>query len=126
MDPISEARARGLSDCASLLSDEELAAPAPGDLGPPATEPFAALDQLRRRGLEPQLVDVLWKWLQPRPLELGLFAWDVLNNSILRTDDERLPRLRAAAKVVAPALPDPGRAFTNPFHRTPQQLVEEI
>jgi hypothetical protein len=125
-DPISEARARGLADCAALLSDEELPAPAPADLEPPATDPFAALDQLRRRGLEPSLVDVLWRWLEPRPLERGLFAWDVLNNSLLRHDDGRIAPFRAAAQVVAPVLPEPGRAFTNPYRCPPQKLVEEV
>jgi hypothetical protein len=126
-----QAHARGLGDCASLIDKMELpqAAPADAALGAPAaTEPLAALDQARRRGLEPRLIDVLWRWLEPRPLELGLFAWDVLSNALLDPEQDamRIARARKAARVVADVLPEPGRAFADTRRVSAAALVERV
>ena len=124
------ARERGLMECAGLIDRLQLAQPAPPDAAlaePIASDPLPALDQTRRRGLDPRLVDVLWKWLEPRPLELGLFAWDVLCNSLIPVDDEmRLARLRKAARVVSEVLPEPGRAFADTSRVSAAKLVEKV
>jgi hypothetical protein len=54
------------------------------------------------------LVRALLPWLAARPLERGLFAWDVLGGSLL-VDDALLEELRAAARPLGDILPDPGR-----------------
>src|SRR5262249_50111428 len=80
------ARSRGLGDALPLIAKMELPAPAPADPTLDAAvgaDPLAALDVARRRGLDARVVEVFFKWFEKRPLELGLFAWDVLCNALL-------------------------------------------
>ncbi len=125
------ARARGLADALPLIAQMELPEPAPADPTLDTTvgaDPLAALDVARRRGLDPRVVEVFYKWFEKRPLELGLFAWDVLCNSLLH--DERdallLAKLRKAARVVREVLPEPGRAFADTKKVSAHALVEKI
>jgi hypothetical protein len=126
----SEASARGLGSCAKLVGKMELPSPAALDAGlttPLTTDPIVALDQLRRRGLDPRLVQVFYKWLERRPLELGLFAWDVLSGSLLpRSEELLLARLRKAAHAVTDVLPGAGRGFVDTGRLTAQELVERV
>ena len=127
----SEALRRGLAKCADLtekMNLPEAVAPDAALAAPLSNDPLVALDQARRRGLHPQIAEVLWKWLEPRPLELGLFSWDVLCGSLLDPDkdQELLARLRKAACVVSDVLPEPGRAFVQTTQRSAADLVDRV
>jgi hypothetical protein len=115
----------------SLLDKMKLPAPAEPDAGlsaPAAHDAFTALDQARRRGLDTAVIENLWKWFESRPVELGLFAWDVLCNALLDPDKDQLllARLRKAARVVRDVLPEPGRAFADTSRVSAAELVDKI
>src|SRR5262245_47795010 len=85
------------------------AAPDPRLDPPPPHDPLAVLGRMLRRGLDPDLVRRLRPYFAGRPLELGLFAWDVLTGSLMTDADEGLlDELRSAAALVAEVLPSPG------------------
>src|SRR5262245_6676857 len=125
------ARARGLELTAQAVTSDEIR---------PRIEPFAEPDvflaadpsrgplaHMARRGLEPRLVAALLPAFAERPLERGLFAWDVLTGSLLSEAPEEqalLAELRAAARAVAPALPPPGQKGANLTAKSAPELVE--
>jgi hypothetical protein len=126
-----QARARhlGLPRCAALLTDA-LPAPAPPDAGlsePLQNEPAKIFDQMRRRGLDLELVRRLLPFFDDRPLEGGLFAWDVLCSTLMGAEDEPLwADLRERAKRVRQVLGRPGSAFSY-FRRIPsEELVKTL
>ncbi len=127
-DLVSNARARGLQT--ALLEAEQWPAPAAADPGlseAAAGEPLAALDQLRRKGLAPELVAQFWTLFEKRPVELGLFAWDVLNSSLLVASDEvTIRRVRAAARVVREVLPKSGGAWADTRTASAGGLVRRV
>jgi hypothetical protein len=113
VDLSSLARTRGLSRLADFLELDEnrpvLEPPADADRFLLADPSHGALAVMARRGLEPRLVSALLPAFAARPLERGLFAWDVLNRSLLDEDEAELrDELRAAASAVRDALPGPG------------------
>src|SRR5206468_2061170 len=86
------ARARGLQ-----LTAEAVGSDAMRERIEPAAEPdeYLAADpsqgplaHMARRGLEPRLVAALLPAFSQRPLERGLFAWDVLTGTILSSEPE--------------------------------------
>jgi hypothetical protein len=125
---IALARERGLN--ATLLDEEDWPEPAPPDapLGEAlARDPTAALVEARRRGLEPHLVQALWSLFENRPVELGLFAWDVLSGSLLPAKEtEALARFRAAARAVREVLPAPGETFSSTKNVAAGDLVRRV
>jgi hypothetical protein len=114
------AEARGLTRAAALLTSAKTAplfdnSRVPLDprlVEPPHDRPKSILGQMARRGLDPALVQALWATLADRPLERALLAWDVLTTALLpeRPDDPFVAELRAAARLLLPALPRPPRA----------------
>jgi len=125
---VEVARSRGLSVCAELLAKAAFPEDAPADAAlaaPLASQPLDALEQLPRRGLDPGLVAVLLPWFEGRPLELGLFAWDVLCRSVLGPEHQALAeQLRGYARAIQPILPAPGANFAGFVQQTSQQAVE--
>src|SRR5262249_54112283 len=107
------ARARGLPYTADLLArpeaarrfDDSRVPMDPRRVEPPHAQPKSVLGQMARRGLDPALVRALWPWFSERPLERGLFAWDVLATSLWPPDDPFLAELRAALQPVRRFLP---------------------
>ena len=78
------------------------------------TQPTDAVDAFRRRGLDPRLVRIAFDWFAERPLELGLFSWDVLCSSIISDSDAGLlQELRKNASRVREILPAPGSVFAS-------------
>ena len=110
-----DARERGLPVCAALLEGvpaEPKIDVALRDRLP--TQPAAAIDAFRRRGLDPRLVRIALDWFADRPLELGLFSWDVLCSSIISdADPGLLSQLRKNAGHVREILPAPGSVFVS-------------
>jgi hypothetical protein len=108
------ARDRGLPAAASLLAkfktpqlfDPRVSPDARLD-EPPRDQALDVLGQMVRRGLDPPLVRALLPWLARRPLERGLFAWDVLCGALV--DEPLAAELRAAARPLAAVLPEPGQ-----------------
>lgn len=125
----TQARALGLAGCAPLIRKMQLPPAAPLDAAlsaPVSTDPSVALQQMFRRGLDPDLIDVLWKWFEKRPLERGLLAWDVLAGSLLPINDQpRLQRFREAARLAADVL-EPGKPFVNTSKVSTRALVERV
>ena len=88
VDLVALARTRGLERCALRLAKLDLAT-VEASLDPLPKQPFdvpTALGLMRRRGAESALVRRLRVWLEGRPLELGLFSWDVLCSAIFEAD----------------------------------------
>ncbi|HUS66127.1 MAG TPA: hypothetical protein VMZ28_16355 [Kofleriaceae bacterium] len=121
------ARARGLQRMADAIltvkrpltgiADPSLASPLPA-------HPVEALELFPRRGLDPRLIATLLPWFAGRPLELGLFSWDVLASAVLE-EGALVDALRANARAVAPLLPAPGSTFANVTRRPSVLAVKE-
>ena len=112
-DLADRARERRLPICPELLATAQLQPDLDPALDEPVSDdPATAFDQMRRRGLDPRLVRVALAWFGERPLELGLFSWDVLCRSLV-VDAELLATLRRNAAVVRALLPAPGATFAN-------------
>jgi hypothetical protein len=127
------ARARGLERTAQAVASEEMRARIEPIAGPDAnlaSDPSQApLPHMARRGLEPRLVASLFTAFIERPLERGLFAWDVLTGTLFSdtADDQRLLEdLRAAARAVSPALPPPGQRGANLTAHAATELVQKM
>jgi hypothetical protein len=109
------AREHGLPVCAALLDGSSLEPSidvALRDRLP--TQPVEAIDAFRRRGLDPRLVRIAFDWFGDRPLELGLFSWDVLCSSLISDGDPGLlQQLRKNASRVREILPAPGSVFVS-------------
>jgi hypothetical protein len=113
IDLATLARKHGLATCAELISSTPALQPPDLDAAlskPPATkDPAEAIEDSRRRGLDPRLVRSLLDWFANRPLELGLFSWDVLCASLVDVSDTGLlATLRKNAAVLRELLPAPG------------------
>lgn len=125
-----EARSRRLNGLAKYLQEHPSEAPAPSDPAleqPLATEPVPALEQMLRRGLHPELVKVVLDWFEDRPLERGLFAWDVLCGSLLQRDDEAfLELLGDAARPIREVVPALGEGYIYTARVSPEEMVERL
>src|SRR5687767_13662477 len=83
-----------------------------------------ALDRAPRRGLDPRVTGPLWSLFEKRPVELGLFAWDLLSNSLVADGD--LERLREAARAVRDVLPAPVERFVRTDKLSAGDLVGKL
>ena len=114
MDSLATAaHERGLQVLAKLLQTQALEVDLDVALDEPVTtDPVDAIDQIRRRGFDARLVRLVLGWLAGRPLELGLFSWDVLCRSLV-LDANPLRTLQSQAAIVRDLLPAPGSAYAN-------------
>ena len=114
MDSLATAaHERGLRVLAKLLETRPLEVDRDLALDEPiTTDPVDAIDQIRRRGFDARLVRLVLGWLAGRPLELGLFSWDVLCRSLV-LDADLLRTLHSQAAIVRDLLPAPGSAYAN-------------
>jgi hypothetical protein len=128
-DLAARAKKLGLPRCAELITDA-LPAPAPADAGltaPLATESGDIINQLRRRGLDPELIRRLLPFFDERPLEAGLIAWDVLCSTLLTPEEDPLrAELLERARKVKSVLAGPASPFTYFTGQTSQGLVESL
>ncbi len=118
----------GFPTLAKLLRAADLPEPAALDAvlsRPIPTDTIPALQLMPRRGLDPRLVETTRRWLADRPLELGLFSWDVLAGSIVESP-ELLSSLRAAARVVRDVLPPPGERHCKLDRVSSREMVERL
>jgi hypothetical protein len=123
------ARRLGLPRCAELITDA-LPPPAPADpglLAPLATESQEIINQLRRRGLDPELIRRLLTHFDERPLEAGLIAWDVLCSTLLPLEEDAFrAELLERARKVKSVLGGPASPFTWFLRQQSQPLVESL
>jgi hypothetical protein len=89
---------------------------------PPHEESMEVIGQMARRGLHPDLVRPLLKYLAERPLERGLLAWDALSSTLV-PDGEYLDELRAAAAPYQDLLPAPARSGIDLNAHPAEKLV---
>ena len=128
-DLVALARARGLERCAKRFADLALPelSPALDPMPPESVDVPTALGLMRRRGLEPYLVKRILVWLESRPLELGLFSWDVLCSALLEPGERGLlEELRKNAQRVRALLPAPGSTFVNTQTVSSAQVVDTL
>jgi hypothetical protein len=128
------ARARRLPLVGDLLANypekEKLYPVAEPDVvqsAPVGDPPLALLANLARRGHERALIETLLGWLDGRPLESGLLAWDALTTSLYA--DEEAPfveRLRGLARAVKEALPGPAERGANLAAHPATALIERF
>jgi hypothetical protein len=128
-DLAARAKKLGLPRCAELVTDA-LPAPAPADAGlaaPLATESQDIINQLRRRGLDPELIRRLLPHFDERPLEAGLIAWDVLCSTLLPPEEDALrAELLERARKVKSVLPGAGSPYAWFRRQKSQELVEAL
>jgi hypothetical protein len=94
---------------------------------PVGDPPLALLANLARRGHDRALIETLLGWLDGRPLESGLVAWDALTTSLY--SDEEAPfveRLRGLARAVKEALPGPAERGANLAEHPATALIERF
>ena len=128
-DLVALARARGLERCAKRLAKLALPdlSPALDPLPPETVDVPTALGLMRRRGADPSLVKRILVWLESRPLELGLFSWDILCSAVLEPSERSLlEELRQNAKRVRAVLPAPGSTFVNTREVSSERVVDTV
>lgn len=105
------ARVLALDECGTVLDAfARLPPAAPLDQAlsqPPAEDARTALAYFVRRGFDSSLVEIVRHALSSDVVARGLFAWDVLNGSVIERGPYR-QELQADARVVASILPAPG------------------
>jgi hypothetical protein len=89
------------------------------------TEPVPAMQLMLRRAHDPRLVELMRRVYADRPLERGLFAWDVLAGSIIESP-ELLATLRRDAIAVREVLPEPGERHSKLDRISSTELVDRM
>lgn len=115
---------RGLIEVSLRLRERPLSPPP--TLESPQDGP-TALARMIRWGPHPTLVATALHWFEGRPIERGLFAWDVLNQVLYGPrEDALLSVLHEALEPVRPWLPRPGALGVDTQVRTSHCAVTDV